>query len=604
MVVKSKLSIIVPCYNVEKYLGCCLNSLLNQTFKDFEIVAINDGSCDNTLKILEEYSKKDNRIKIISQENKGLSGARNTGIDAAIGDYIAFLDSDDWVSPNFYQKLYEAITKNDCDIAAATIIRKREHSEKYRVFYNEERIYSTLEDKLHACLIPKCCYVWNKLYKANLVKNNKFCEGVYFEDILWTPNILKISNKLVTVPDVTHYYRVNQNSIVKKNSPKKQSDSYKAKKYIIKFFDENNIKLNKKQRTIVKEIRYLCSIPILKIKELDDTEIFYLFGLIPFLKRQSKNKERTFYNFFGIKLTIRKNKLSKKELLKINQNYENEEKNLKYPLVLNKYETLKELINSDKSISRYGDGEFNLTWGESLPFQRHSEKLSERLKEILISDNENCLIAIPDIFKSLKVYSLDAQNFWRKFVVNSREKIYQIIDFKKQYYDTEVSRPYMDLADKSDVGNYFSEFKKLWQGKDIVFVEGEKSRLGYKNDLFKGAKSIKRILCPAKNAYSRYDEIFNECLKQDKNSLFILALGPTATVLAYDLSKKGLRALDLGHIDIEYEWFIMKANKKMPIKNKYVNECKNGKNPDNVDDTEYKNQIIADFSLEVDNETV
>ena len=116
-----KISIIVPCYNVEKYLPECLDSLLNQTFKYFEIICVNDGSNDSTLSILEKYSKKDSRIKIISQKNKGLSGARNTGIDAAKGDYIAFLDSDDWVDNNFYLKLYEAITKHNCDIAAATI---------------------------------------------------------------------------------------------------------------------------------------------------------------------------------------------------------------------------------------------------------------------------------------------------------------------------------------------------------------------------------------------------------------------------------------------------------------------------------------------------
>ena len=601
---KNKLSIIVPCYNVEKYVSDCLDSLLNQTFKDFEIICVNDGSTDSTLEILEKYSKKDNRIKIITQKNKGLSGARNTGIDAANGDYIAFLDSDDWVSKNFYLKLYEAITKNDCDIAAATIIRKRKNSEKYRVYYSEEKIYSTLEEKLSACSIPKCCYVWNKLYKADLVKQNKFTEGVYFEDILWTPEILKKANKLITVPDIAHYYRVNSNSIVKKNSPKKQSDSYRAKKYVINFFDENNIKLSKKERTIVKEIRYFLNLPILKIKELDNTEIFYLFSLIPFLKRQNKNKDRVFYNILGIKLAIRKNKLSKKELIELNKNYEKEDNSLVYPKVLNKYETLKELLNSNKSIARYGDGEFNLIWGESLPFQNYSEKLAQKLKEILKSDNDNCLIALPDIFQSLKVYSSDAQNFWRKFVVSSREKIYRDIDLDKQYYDTEVSRPYMDLADKSKVGEYFSEFKKVWQNKDIIFVEGEKSRLGYKNDLFNNAKSIRRILCPSKNAFLKYDEILKECLKQNKNSLFIIALGPAATALAYDLSKEGFRALDLGHIDIEYEWFVMGADKKVPVKNKYVNECKNGKNPDTVNDLEYKNQIIADYSHEVDNETI
>ncbi|MBR1617558.1 SP_1767 family glycosyltransferase, partial [bacterium] len=315
--------------------------------------------------------------------------------------------------------------------------------------------------------------------------------------------------------------------------------------------------------------------------------------LIPLFKRQNKNKDRVFYNIFGIKIALRKNKFTKNELLKINLPYENKEKNLTYPKVLDKYETLKELINSSKSIARYGDGEFNLIWGESLPFQKYNNVLAQRLKEILKSQDENCLVALPDVFASLDVYNNDAKNFWRKFVVNSRSKIYEVIDLNKQYFDTETTRPYMDLEDKTKVGDYFKEFKKIWQDKDVIFVEGEKSRLGFKNDLFDNAKSIKRILCPSKDAYFSYEKILKECEKQPKNSLFIIALGPTVTVLAYDLTKLNYRALDLGHIDIEYEWFLLGADKKVPIKNKYVNECKNGKNPDNVQDIEYQNQIIA-----------
>ena len=248
-VLKPKVSVVVPVYNVEKYVEKCLNSLVNQTFKDIEIIVVNDGSKDNSLEVVKKF-ENDTRVKIISQENKGLSGARNTGIDNASGDYIAFLDSDDWVDYDFIEKLYDAIIRNDCDIAAATIIRKREKTQKYRVHYTKEEVFETLEEKLKACRIPVCCYVWNKLYKADLVKNYRFFEGVNFEDVLWTPEILKRANKLVVVPNINHYYRVNNQSIVKKiQTPKKQLDAYNAKKYVVNFMEENGVKLSKKDKT-------------------------------------------------------------------------------------------------------------------------------------------------------------------------------------------------------------------------------------------------------------------------------------------------------------------------------------------------------------------
>lgn len=181
-------------------------------------------------------------------------------------------------------------------------------------------------------------------------------------------------------------------------------------------------------------------------------------------------------------------------------------------------------------------------------------------------------------------------------MVNRRQELYGILNFDKQYYDACVSRPYIALKDKSGCLKYFEDFKKIYADKDVIFVEGQASRLGYKNDLFEGVKSIKRIICPAKNAYEKYAEILDICKKQPKDSLFIIALGPTATVLAYDLAKGGYRALDLGHIDIEYGWFLMGAKKKVPIKNKYVNEVKSARKITDIDDSNYLSQIIADLS--------
>ena len=159
-------------------------------------------------------------------------------------------------------------------------------SQKYRVHYTEEKIYSSLEDKMDICKIPTCCYVWNKLYKADLVKQIPFIENVYFEDVLWTPEALKLSNNLVTVPNINYYYRVNNLSIVKTNNPKKQYDSYMAKKNIIEFFKENKLKLSEKDKCITKSIKYFLNIPLLKIKEYENTEIFYLFGVIKIFSKK------------------------------------------------------------------------------------------------------------------------------------------------------------------------------------------------------------------------------------------------------------------------------------------------------------------------------
>ncbi len=281
-------SVIVPAYNVEKYIERCLFSLVKQSFKNIEIIVVNDGSEDMTADIINTFASMDSRINVIHQKNKGLSAARNKGIDISRGKYIAFVDSDDCVDDDFIFNLYNAITKYDCDIAASTIIRKRKLSQKYRVHYTEEKIYSTLEEKLNVCRIPVCCYVWNKLYKASLVKTHKFEEGVYYEDVLWTPAILKDSDKLVTVPNTNYYYWVNKGSVVKKvQSPQKQKDSYNAKKYIIQFYNENELVLSEKSKKLTKSIKYLFGIPILKTKEYNGTDTTMLFGLIPVCKTPS-----------------------------------------------------------------------------------------------------------------------------------------------------------------------------------------------------------------------------------------------------------------------------------------------------------------------------
>ena len=140
------------------------------------------------------------------------------------------------------------------------------------------------------------------------------------------------------------------------------------------------------------------------------------------------------------------------------------------------------------------------------------------------------------------------------------------------YGSTFISRPYMDLKDKSASVVHFEKLKKLWNKRDILIVEGENSRSGVGNDLFDNAQSVERIICPSRNAYSKVQSIQEAIEKQADGKLVFLMLGPTAKVLAYYLSKKGIQAIDLGHIDSEYEWFKMGATSKVKFSHKHTAE--------------------------------
>ena len=256
-----KVSIIVPVYNVEQYLERCLNSLINQTLKDIEIICVNDGSKDNSGKILEEYAQKDNRIIIINQENQGLSIARNNGMDIAKGKYIGFVDSDDWVDLDFFEKLYNSAEKNNAQMAVCSIIRLNEHrSKKYFTLQND----TVIEDFKEMCFIldiPQKCYVWNKIYLKEALDKHKirFKEGVYYEDLYFVPITLEKLNKIVTVPDTKYYYWKNKNSIVFQKSEKHTKDYTEAKQFASELLrnhglevGEQKIKIRVTQREILR----------------------------------------------------------------------------------------------------------------------------------------------------------------------------------------------------------------------------------------------------------------------------------------------------------------------------------------------------------------
>lgn len=172
-----KISIIIPVYKPGEYIHDCVNSLINQTFSEAEFIFVNDGSPDNVLDILEEYQSKDNRIKIITQKNQGISIARNTGLKLASGDYIGFMDNDDYYQTDFLENLYQAATKNNLDIVVSRTIEGRDGKKLVKSsIYETNKIYdakfSQTEFIKNLMLEESLFAVWNKLYKRELIKNN------------------------------------------------------------------------------------------------------------------------------------------------------------------------------------------------------------------------------------------------------------------------------------------------------------------------------------------------------------------------------------------------------------------------------------------------
>lgn len=281
-----KVSVIVPIYNVEIYLARCLDSLINQTLEDIEIICVNDGSTDNSTQILEDYAKKDNRIKIITQVNSGLSEARNTGVRNSSGDYIGFVDSDDYVDSDYFEKLYIAASDNNADIACAGIIREGKKYKKVFLEYKSIETANSFKGKCELVNGVNHSYAWDKIYKReSLISNNlEFIRGMLFEDRPFVADAYEKMGTLVTVPGVYYHYWINQNSIVKTPTDRSRADKLFSQKYFIDKCKKYAVKLSEKNGLYCKREYYLLGIRILKVYEYDATKVYSLFGILPILK--------------------------------------------------------------------------------------------------------------------------------------------------------------------------------------------------------------------------------------------------------------------------------------------------------------------------------
>ena len=259
-------------------------------------------------------------------------------------------------------------------------------------------------------------------------------------------------------------------------------------------------------------------------------------------------------------------------------------------------DTYNEILTHNRSISRFGDGEFYLSMGYNNIFQRYNRLLAKRLREVLYNNVNNLLVGVylPYKKEQLNLYHKGEVRYWNAWLYHFKFDVIKLLNKNKVYYSSDITRFFYKYRDKSKVPLFISKMRQIWSGKDIIIVEGDKSRIGYRNDFFNNTKSIKRIICPNFNAFNYYDKILNSVLKISKDKLILIALGPTATVLAYDLTKYGYQAIDIGHADIEYEYYLRNSTpwNKMKIRHKFGVGINRVNNVEKITDKNYLDQII------------
>ena len=283
MKIQPNISIVIPVYNVEKYLRRCLDSIISQNLTNIEIICINDGSTDHSTEILEEYSQKDKRVIVLNQTNQGLSVTRNTGIKIANGEYVGFVDSDDFVDSDFFEKMYNTAVKLNADIVCAGIVRENDKKKKILLQYNNSKTYSDTKAKLIAAGIPEHNYSCNKIYKRELIQNNIFKAGILYEDILFTSNIIEKSNILAVTPNTFYHYWKHSNTLVKDDSDSARFDKYNAHEYLNCVCEK--YKLDNPKNYKYKENIEIFGIPVMRKIEYKMTTEYYLFGIFPIVKR-------------------------------------------------------------------------------------------------------------------------------------------------------------------------------------------------------------------------------------------------------------------------------------------------------------------------------
>ncbi len=276
-------SVIIPIYNVEKYLDRCLESIVNQTQKDLEIILVNDGSTDDCAKMCNEWAKKDDRIKVIHKENGGLSDARNAGINFASGEYIMFLDSDDYYHENMCKIMHETIIKRGVDLVCCDFIDVNEEGDlikRPKIYYEDidyKRVYDGREFIKFLLENKAPPFAWNKIYKRNIFFEKRFKKGYLAEDYEFLLRAIRETREVYFISDKLYYYTYRDSSITSGFNKKFNLDVvkniYELEDFLIDRFGDD-IKPSLKTAELESIRLYLTNVPYKHMKNEDNSYLY------------------------------------------------------------------------------------------------------------------------------------------------------------------------------------------------------------------------------------------------------------------------------------------------------------------------------------------
>ena len=301
------ISIVVPVYNVDRYLNKCVETLVNQTYKNIEILLINDGSTDNSSNLCNEWIKRDNRIRVFHKKNGGLSDARNYGIEKARGKYISFIDSDDYIKLNMLSILHYYLIKNNADISIVSYLMVDENydnlldnniPEKECISFTKEE---AIKELFHDNSIGN--YAWNKLYKKSLFKEIKFPVGKKMEDIGTMYLLFEKANKIIYNPSKCYYYVQREGSILHDKNKKLIQDKYELSR-------ERFLYINSKYPGMIDNKQFIMDVILRSYFYLDNKRQIESLELLSKIEKNNKiikllpNKKKIRYYIFKLNRNI------------------------------------------------------------------------------------------------------------------------------------------------------------------------------------------------------------------------------------------------------------------------------------------------------------
>lgn len=276
-----KVSVVVPIYNVEKYLEQCLNSIIDQDFKEYEVILVNDGSTDSSGEIAKRFAEKYDFVKLLDKNNAGLGAARNTAIKYISGKYVVFIDSDDYISETYIRDLYELVSKSDSDIgicAYEKVYDGKGSSQIINLEFDCEKVYSNVETLKLLFTRKIRCYAWDKIYKTSLFRENniEYLEGKLYEDILASVKLISKSKKISFINSPLYKYRIREGNITSIKSEESITDLNYSIDAVNKYLRESNLENDLKNELVNFNISYtLGSLDMLSIISKYKSKVFY-----------------------------------------------------------------------------------------------------------------------------------------------------------------------------------------------------------------------------------------------------------------------------------------------------------------------------------------